>query len=224
LFECTGVATFREIIPPIQIVRALDGNPVEIGFAPKSNVERQTHRCQPGKLREWFVRGIDGSKSNFLFMRAAFAASIAAAAAMHEMFGSNGFEIAPFMFANDRQRVFEPAFVAQKERTSHFLPLTNQIVALLPRFVLEGSFTTAWNTLVTGMADKIDKIRVVLTALLPEKDETFVEDVERRIEKLAVKIVEGEPTDTYFPFDLIEHMIDNSNNVWKAQTKRFGWL
>jgi hypothetical protein len=222
MIDCQAVATFRDAITPERVAQALSGGAAEAGEAPRSCAERQTHKVDPGMLREWFVGGVDGSRSNFLFMRAAFAGALAAAAAMHEIFGSNGFAVSPFMFAADRQRVFEPGFIAQGERVWHFLPVTDEIAGMIPRFVFEGSFATTWNSVTSGMAEKVEKVRVVLEALFPRNDERCVRDIEERIQKLGVKVVDGEAKNTQFPFDLIEHMIENSNHVWKAQTNRFG--
>jgi hypothetical protein len=225
LVECQAVASFRDAAAVDGMGTVLARASVEPGEAPRSCAERQSHCIESGRLREWLGSGADGSKCNFIFMRSAFAASLAAAAAMHEVFGSNGWAISPFLFAADRHRVFEPGFVADgSERVWHFLPITDQIAGALPKFVLNGAFATAWNTIMSGMAEKMEKIRVVIEALLPEKDEAFIGDIERRVQKMGVKIVDGEPAEVHFPFDLMEQMIENSNNVWKAQTNRFGWL
>jgi predicted dinucleotide-binding enzyme len=128
------------------------------------------------------------------------------------------------MLAADRQRVSDPGFIAQAERVWHFLPVTDQIAGMIPGFVFEGSFATAWNSVTRGMAEKVETMRVVLETLLQGNDGRCVRDIEGCIQKLGVKVVDGEAKNTQFLFDLMEHMIENSNNVWKAQTNRIGWL
>jgi hypothetical protein len=76
-----------------------------------------------------------------------------------------------------------------------------------------------------GFSEKIDRMKVVLEGLLPDQSEEYVTEIVRRVDKLSVKVPEGEGrVDTQFPFELLEHLIGNSNNVWKTQTQRFKWL
>jgi hypothetical protein len=183
---------------------------------------------------DWFLRGAQGSRSNFLYLRQSFASHLAALAALHVVFSPRPSPEPCLAVIEDRQRVLFPGFfelAAYQGQVREFavhLPLTEQIGEALPAYVLKGSFATSWHTVVGEVARDIDKLRIMLHVFLETQEHRCPEAIEARVArvtKMAQQI--GEDTDKYddpFQFALFDHLVECSATALAAQMIRTGWI
>jgi hypothetical protein len=100
-------------------------------------------------LLNWFIRGSEGNKQNFLYLRASFASSLASVSVFQLILGSQ--PLPSVLFFDDRQKVSIPGSLDGMTGIVQ-LPLSDQIQKPLPKFVLKGSFSTSWMAVVNSIS------------------------------------------------------------------------
>jgi hypothetical protein len=227
MVDARPASTFRDIVHPWSIVELLAESSrcvVEPGSSPQSIRERRALPIPDSMLLDWFIQGSEATKSNFLFLRSSFASHLAVASAFQILFGAH--PCPSVLFFDDRQRVCIPGSIGENNHIVH-LPLSDQIQKLLPRFVLKGSFSTSWGTVMNSIGKNATKLTILLTVLVPQDNAKKLppKAMVNRVTKLSVQITESTgKCDELFPFALLDHLIDASNNAFHAQTMRFGWV
>ena len=206
----------------------------ETSRSPLSNKQLQTHDIPSDLVFKWFVNGTDGNKSNFLFMRQSLASHLGAVSFLHTIFGATPAYIPPLMLFSDRYRLAYPGFsdVAARMHICH-LPLTKNLETLFPKWVLKGSFSTAWHAVAEGLAKNPEKTSLIFNTFLkplatstgrPEL-RTQITIYLHKLTKMTSQMSEDtEKTDDVFPFTVLNHLIDTSVNANLAQLSRAGWV
>ena len=189
---------------------------------PESCSRRRSVNLPNDLLFKWFVSGSDGSLNNFSFMRNSFSANLGAMFALRVIFKSDLTITPTISMFNDRSRVTIPGFFIPSK---HFIPLpfTQQICSVLPPFVLHGSFSTAFCVVMQNLNTYKEEAFLYTTALTNSKEFT-----RRLVKSLPILApVMNEDTDKYpdpFPFALVDNLIENGNNSFKAQCQGFSWI
>lgn len=212
-------------------------NITDTSRSPLANKELQTSTLPSDLLFQWFVKGTDGDKRNFLFMRQGMASHFGASCFVHSLFGPVPAYIPPVMFFADRHRVCFPGFSESMHAMQPFyLPLTSNIEKLFPKWVLKGSFSTSWHTVAEGLSKNLDKTSLIYqtfqkqfaakTASRQYPDPRVrLEGYLQRLAKMTSQISEDtEKTDDVFPFSVLDHLIETSHNANLAQLVRAGWI
>jgi hypothetical protein len=175
-------------------------------------------------LLRWFLRMCEGNRIDFLFQRSTFAANLAESSYFHLVFGSCPMIPVPFLLLDDRQHLIIPGFAGDGSMVFPYLPLTDQVLTLLPNYVLKGTFSQAMLAIGHALWQNGSKIRVLLNAFVEAKGQRPVLLL-RRIEHFSVVVTEDDGRkNEVFPFELLDHLITTSNNAFWAQTGRFGWI
>jgi hypothetical protein len=189
-------------------------------------MEKKTINIPTDLLLRWFLRMCEGNRIDFLFQRSAFAANLAESSYIHMIFGSGAMIPMPFLLSNDRQHLIIPGFACEGSQSFQSFPLTDQILALLPKFVLRGTFSQSVLAMGHALYQNGQKVRVLLNAFVDQKGQRYPPVyLLRRIENFAVVAAEDDGRkDQVFPFDLVDHLIETSNNAFWAQNGRFGWI
>lgn len=242
LLDCRPFASMSEIAHPWRISALLAqarANVVEPTHSPLSYKERQTIDVPSDLLFKWFVKGSEGNKLNFVFMRQNFASMFSCFSFLHAWFSPRVFCIPSIMFFEDRQKVCMAGFADfSAPQTSFHIALTKNIETLLPKFVLRGSFSTSWMTFATALSKHAEKVRFYMNGLVSravrqslvkmDQSQPMRDPVEVCIRRLALMALPmGEDTDKsddIFPFSVLEHLIENSQNAVKSQFSHFGWI
>ncbi|OHT08749.1 hypothetical protein TRFO_22664 [Tritrichomonas foetus] len=214
LFKYSDISKEQMVSPKEQLV------------SPKEAVDRRKATIPDDLLFKWFIKGAQGNKNDFIYMRKSFATHFATISYLHSLFGTPQMINPPLLFYEDRQRIWFPGFM-DKTITYASIAMTNQINGLLPEFVMRGSFATSWNTLATVIVSNQDRIRTCLSAIAPElsEDEKQLSRLSERIKGFGSQIGEDtDKSDEYFPFLYLDHLIKTSKNSLLAQPTKFGWV
>lgn len=209
--------------------------------SPKDLHERRRNNALPSDLLfKWFVKGSKGMKNNFLFMRRSFALHLGSISYLHTLFKLKETVTPPVIFLNDRQRLCYSGFTdlstEDKQRIRvqfssslwHSLALQPQLAGLLPEYVLKGSFATSWHTLADAVNKSEDNIKVFLEALLSSDSEStnrFFDTIMYRARLLAIQTSEDtDKSDEYFPFLILDRLIEMTQNTLNFETNPIGWI
>ena len=207
----------------------------ETSRSPLSNKQLQTHDIPSDMVFKWFVNGTDGNKANFLFMRQSLASHLGAVSFLHTLFGAAPAYIPPLMLFSDRHRLSYPGFsdVAARMHICH-LPLTKNLEALFPKWVLKGSFSTSWHSVAEGLSKNPEKTSLIFNTFLkpiatnngrPPELRTQITIYLHKLAKMTSQMSEDtEKTDDVFPFTVLNHLIDTSVHANLAQLSRAGWV
>ena len=126
------------------------------------------------------------------------------------------------MFNEDRQRVCIPNFL-ESEDAAVYLPLTNQIHGLLPKFMLRGSFATTWYSMCNTLSLTRKKVKVFLNAItgaIPQAERLLT-----RARKSATNMdCDTEHYQGNFAFSLLNHLLETSNNVVNWNPEMISWV
>jgi hypothetical protein len=207
------VVSFRGIVQPYNLLRLL--------FEAASG---RSHRASlpDDLLLNWAIRGADGNRANFLFCRQGIAAHYAAISCLQLIIRPGAALAPPILFGVDRQRVIYPGML-QGRSTATFPPLTDQVRRYLPDFVLRGAFTATWHAVAAAMAKNIAKVQMLVQALLPAERTHLA--IPQRIEKTAVAVSKDtDKSDAVWAFDIVDHLIECSTNVMRADLTRIAWV
>ena len=193
--------------------------------SPKEAFNRRKGSIPNNLLFKWFVKGIQGHKNDFIFMRKSFASHFATISYLHSLFGTPQMINPSFLFLEDRQRLWFPGYL-EKTITYSSLPLTNQINYLLPEYVLRGSFAASWHTIANVIVSNQDRIRSCLYSIAPHLTDTSQSiKLTERINGFGIVVGEDtDKSDEYFPFLFLDHLIKTSQNCLLVQPTKFGWV
>jgi hypothetical protein len=228
MVEAKPAMTFRELTGALSISTELIGRwrrNSPFVHVPQAIVELRDLPIPKTALLEWALLSCEGSQSNFTFIRQSFACHLAVYLALHHIFGARPSQSPSPLFFEGGQRLAIPGFLDLTGRTTH-LPLTDQIGTLLPKYVLTGSFATSWHAIMNSMWKNINKFRIFMLAFM-ERTETpeGVDASLKKIKKLASHVGEDmDKSDDPFEFAILDHLIDCSNNAFRAQLGRIGWI
>jgi hypothetical protein len=125
-----------------------------------------------------------------------------------------------------RQKVCIPGSLDGMTRIVE-LTLSDQIQKLLPKFVLKGLFSTSWMAAVNSISKTLTKLTLLLNTLVAQEElqKVPVASVLARAKQLAVQeTTDTGKTDDQFPFAMLDHLIETSNNAFHAQAVKVGWV
>ncbi|OHT12312.1 hypothetical protein TRFO_17893 [Tritrichomonas foetus] len=222
-------------------INATNSTEVFLEFAPKACKEKKENNIPNDLLYRWMVQGSYGSLIDFIFLRQSFVSYFASFSFMHFLFQTQIPQIPSLMLFKDRQRVCIPDFFMTKKVARQYLPITDQIKGVIPKFMFHGSFTASWQIIADSIMMRKDRLQITLQALTQQDFKNAIKDNDRNsvnLIKQQKRIVnnamvrlsvmnmteETDKCDDIFPFKLLEHLIDNSWNVLKAQPIAFAWV
>ena len=198
---------------------------------PRSRLERKNliSKDQINEVRKTFIKGTEGHFVDFLMMRQLFASSLAFSCAINVIFKRNLPLIPNFSLGSNGRCIFLHGFL-QKEKDNESpvsIPLTESILHLIPRFVLNGSFTTTFLSTSDSLHRIMRKFRVILSVLMDGFEGCGVEDTEevcKRIETLTPAVSQDtEKTCQEFPFAVVDHLISEASNR-NASFNSYAWI
>jgi hypothetical protein len=216
--DTAAVVSFRDIAQPYNFLRLL-----LVANAGGSGRDVPARAGLPDDLfLNWAIRGADGNRANFLFCRQGIASHYAAISCLQVIFRPTINLVPPILFGVDRQRVMYPGMLLGVSMAV-FPPLTDQIRRYLPDFVLRGTFTATWHAVAMAMAKNIPKVQMLVEALLPAERSHAA--LPLRIERTAVAVSnDTDKSDVIWAFDLVDHLIECSTNVMRADSTRLAWI
>jgi hypothetical protein len=186
--------------------------------------ERRKLEISNDLLLNWFLRGSEGNKQTFFYLRAFFASHLASVSVFQLILGS---QLVPsVLFFDDRQKVCIPGSLDGMTGIVE-LPLSDQIQRLLPKFVLKGSFSTSWMAAVNSISKTLTKLALLLNTFVAEEKQQKVPaaSVLARVKQLAMQeTTDTRKTDDQFQFAVMDHLIETSNNAFHAQAVKVGWV
>ena len=169
-----------------------------------------------------------GSLIDFLFAKQSFASHLAVNCVLRILFSSPTLAYIPnIAISGDGQRLVIPDFLSPKKAAISQIPITRSIRAMIPDYIMHGSFATTWVTVIESLHQNTETLRIYLRVLHPdeEKADSKIEQSIRRLEIFSTH--SQEKTDTFydpFPICLVNHLIERAVNIFESQPSGFGWL
>ena len=226
LVMASNITFLNEIIQPFNLFDLYSKSSKDKVFqdnsSPKTIHQKRSIDLPNDTMFNWFIKGCNGIKNDFLSMRQSFASFFGSISYLHLIFGSTRDLTSSIIFMKDRQRICIPGFFNDPYIVSHIF-LSNQIQNLIPKYFLKGSFSTSWNILASSLFDNLENLRYFINSLV-QFEGNYLNNVMEKITKTSIHTNENtEKTIEYFPFKLLDHLIENSNNVFNSQFVKIGW-
>ena len=168
------------------------------------------------EFRNWFIKGTEGHLIDYLAMRHSFTSSLAYISAMNIIFHKSLPDIPNMAISADKQWLQMPGFFKQNRKLNNVtsIPLIEEFLYFIPNYVLKGSFSTSFLTIIDSLSNNMNKLRAILSVLWEERNETNeTEIICKRVQMLSSAVTEdSENTFLEFPFAVIDFLIDQASN------------
>ena len=194
---------------------------------PFSNRERKQTDLPEDTFQKAYVKFAKGSLIDFLFARQSFASHLALSCVLRYLFNFPILPVIPMMMiSGDGQRVVIPDFFSQRTSFSQ-IPITRNIRASLPDFIMHGSFSTTWIDVLDALQRNHDTFRIYLKVLYPDEQKAIpkIDQSLRKLERMSSH--SQEETNVFgppFPVLIINNLIDCAVNTFEAQLTGFSWI
>ncbi|OHS97546.1 hypothetical protein TRFO_36238 [Tritrichomonas foetus] len=195
--------------------------------SPRSMIERRSGiDSETNVYLNEFLQASENSKINFLFIRQNFVSHYAAYSSLRFIFGTRLPSIPNICIFGDAMKCCIPSFFEFNDQDLPQVPLTKHFVEFVPKYMINGTFATTWNSIPEVLANHQTQLIVYLKALVPDNlPLNKIERVRTRVEKMASQASEiGDKVDKIFPFEVFNHLIECSQNSLNSQPFAYAWL
>lgn len=221
MYSQTGLTD--SLLPKLLTKAAIDMENDDL--SPVANRERRNIDIDRNYILDFYLKDCEGSKIDFFFTRQSFASHFAAFSVLRFLFMAQLPSIPSLCLFGDRLKICIPDFFHFEEDLPQ-IPFTPAIRRFVPEYLMRGTFTTTWHAIAESISTHSEKVLIYLQTLAPDGvNNKFFDSFSHRADKMAHNAREETgKTDTIFPFILLDHLIETSQNSLDSQPYPYSWI